>query len=428
MPSPVLRDLAVTFLRLGLTSFGGPAAHIALFRDEFVRRRRWLDDAEYLDMIGAANLIPGPTSTEVAMHLGHRRAGWAGMVVAGLGFILPAAVLVGILAAVYVAFGSRPEIEALLTGVAPVVLAVIAHAGWSLGRAAIRGRWTAAILAATVVASLLGVAELLLIVGMGALALAVDVVFRRTAGSRGQPADAGGSTGPAPAPAGAGPGIPLALAGLPPALAAGEGSRDGGGSVGAATAAAAAVFALGVTTPSLVAVLGAFLKIGALLFGSGYVLVAFLRTELVEGLGWISEAQLLDAIAVGQATPGPYYTTATFVGYLLGGPPAALVATVGIFLPGFVAVALSIPFLHRLRGSPAARGFLDGVNAAAVGLLAVVAARLAMGVFVEPVAVLVALAAFVLLVRGVGSGVLVAGGAMLGLARLVVETGGLPFG
>ena len=394
-----LRELALTFLRLGLTSFGGPAAHIALFRDEFVRRRRWLDDPALLDIIGAANLIPGPTSTEVAMHLGYRRAGWPGLVVAGLAFLVPAAVVVGILAALYVTAGRRPEVEAVLEGVAPVVLAVIVHAGVALGRTAIRGPLTGAILAATVIASLLGVAEIVLLLAFGLLAVAVVVGPRLVGRARRSAA----LVVPALTGDGLGADRPSGLDLVPSLLGLGG------------------VLAVGAVAPTLVAVLGEFLKIGSLLFGSGYVLVAFLRTELVEGLGWITETQLLDAIAIGQATPGPYYTTATFVGYLVGGPLPAVVATFGIFLPGFVAVALTVRSLATLGRSPVARAFLDGVNAAAVGLLAVVALRLAGPVLVEPVSVAIGVASLLALLRGVGSGWLVALGAGIGIARLVIQ-------
>jgi chromate transporter len=371
-----------------------------LFRDEFVRRRGWIADAEFLDMVGAANLIPGPTSTEVAMHLGHRRGGWPGLLVAGVAFILPAAILVAALAAIYVTFGTRPEIQAVLTTVAPVVIAIIAHAGWSLGRAAVRGPLTAGIVSATVGASLAGVSELFLIVAMGLLALLIH-------GGRRTLARIGPGDGLAAA--------ALVVPGSTPVP--GEGSRD---ALAAAAAVAGGILAVGGAGPGALAILGAFLKIGALLFGSGYVLVAFLRTELVEGLGWLTEPQLLDAIAVGQATPGPYYTTATFVGYVVGGPVGAGAATVGIFLPGFVAVALSIPLLHRIRRWSAARAFLDGVNAAAVGLLAVVTVRLAAGIVPDPVVVLLGVGAFLLLLRGVGAGWLVGAAALLGLARLVL--------
>ena len=402
MPPTPLRELGGTFLRLGLTSFGGPAAHIALFRDEFVRRRGWLDDAEYLDMIGAANLIPGPTSTEVAMHLGHRRAGWPGLVVAGVGFILPAALLVGVLAAVYATAGDRPEVGAVLGAVAPVVLAVIVHAGWSLGRAAVRGRRTAAILVATVLGALVGVPEPLLLVGMGLLAVVAHAGARLTRRSR--------ATGTA---------LRAALLGLPP-LRPGEGSADAWAPMAAL---AVGVLAVGPAGPTLLAVFGEFLAIGTLLFGSGYVLVAVLQAELVHGLGWLTEQQLIDAIAVGQATPGPYYTTATFVGYVIGGPAGAVVATIGIFLPGFVAVAISIPILARIRRGDLARAFLDGVNAAAVALLGIIAIRWAAVVLVEPVAMVVAAVALLLLLRGAGAGALVAGGALLGIGRLVVAGG-----
>jgi chromate transporter len=365
--------MAGTFARLGLTSFGGPAAHVALMRDEFVRRRGWLDDRTFLDLLGSANLIPGPTSTELAMHIGYRRAGHPGLVVAGLAFLLPAVVTVAILAWLYVGFGRRPEIEALFTGVGPVAVAIIAHAGWSIARGALRAPWQAGLLAAAIVAILGGIPE------MGVLLLA-------------------GVVG-------------LVIAG---------GLRPGDGGAVAATllpvpGAALAAVAVSVSAP---AILFAFLKIGAVLFGSGYVLVALLRSELVDGLGWLTEAQLLDAVAVGQATPGPLFSTATFIGYVIGGPVGMVAATVGVFLPAFIAVGLSVPLLHRLRGSLRARAFLDGVNVAAVGLIAIVAVQLAAGAIRDVVALGEAVVALALLAAGVGTGRLVLGGAVVGLIRL----------
>ena len=368
-----LTGLAAVFLRLGLTAFGGPAAHVALMRDEFVRRRGWLDDATFVDLLGAANLIPGPTSTELAMHIGHRRAGLAGLVVAGLAFLLPAVAIVAVLAWVYVEQGQRPEVGAVLVGVGPVVVAVVAHAGWSIGRTVIRDAGAAVLFAATVGAAVAGLPEIAVLLAAGLVAL-------------------------------------VARTGLP-ARASQAGLAGGPGMAGAVVA--APVLGIGALP-----ILLTFLKIGAVLFGSGYVLVALLRSELVVGLGWLTERQLLDAVAVGQATPGPVFSTATFVGYVLAGPVGAAAATIGIFLPAFVAVAASIPILDRLRSSVAARAFLDGVNLAAVALIAIVAVRLGTDAIHDGLALATAVVAVIALLLGVGTGRLIGAGAVVGLIRL----------
>jgi chromate transporter len=364
-----LAGLAAIFLRLGLTSFGGPAAHVALMRDEFVRRRGWLDDAVFVDLLGAANLIPGPTSTELAMHIGHRHAGRAGLVVAGLAFLLPAVVIVAVLAWLYVEEGQRPEVGALLVGIAPVVVAIVANAGRSIARTVVRTPFSAVLLATTIAVTLAGVPEIVVLLAAGLVALARQRWARDDA--------------------------PIAM------LSAGGVS---------ATGAAAAV--------SAPAILLTFLKIGAVLFGSGYVLVALLRSELVDGLGWLSERQLLDAVAVGQATPGPLFSTATFIGYVLAGPLGAVAATVGVFLPAFLAVALTIPILDRLRRSAAARAFLDGVNVGAVALIAIVAVQLGSGAIRDALSLVTGVVALVLLATGVGTGRLILAGAVVGLIRL----------
>ena len=385
-----LVPLAALFLRLGLTAFGGPAGHIAIMRDEFVRRRGWLDDAAFVDLIGAANLIPGPTSTELAMHLGHRRAGRAGLVVAGLAFLLPAVLIVAVLAWLYVEHGQRPEVAALLGGITPVVVAIVAHAGWSIGRTTLRTPVHVAILAGAVAAIVAGAPEIAVLLGAGVVSVGLAAALGgRSCGDR----------------AGA-----LGLA---------SGRRRFAPRAAATAATAAGVAA--VATPGLIFL--TFLKIGAVLFGSGYVLVALLRSELVEGLGWITETQLLDAVAVGQATPGPLFSTATFIGYVVGGPLGAVAATVGVFLPAFVAVAVSIPILDRLRSSVRARAFLDGVNAAAVGLLGVVAVQLAIGGVRDIVGALTLLATFGLLLRGIGTGWLIAAGAAIGVIRWLLAPG-----
>ena len=363
-------------------------------REEFVRRRGWLDDPAYLDMIGAANLIPGPTSTEVAMHVGHRRAGWPGFVVAGLAFILPSVLIVAALAWLYVEQGSRPEVGAILAGVGPIVVAVIAVAGASIGRTAIRTRSGAVITVAAVAGSLAGIPEIALLLGLGAAGLVAAEIRGRAAGTA--PAGFVGWSRSLPGPD------------APPSL--------------EARGAVAALGGLAVGSIGALAIFVEFLKIGAVLFGSGYLLVALLRAELVDGLGWITTQQLLDAVAVGQATPGPLFSTATFIGYVAGGPAGAVAATVGIFLPAFIAVAAGIPILDRLQRSRRARAFLDGVNAAAVGLLGLVAVQLGLASIRDPLGLLSALVALVLLWRGVGAAWLIAAGAAIGLIRLAVPT------
>jgi chromate transporter len=376
-----LRELALLFLRLGATAFGGPAAHIAMMEDEVVRRRRWLTGQEFLDLVGATNLIPGPNSTELAIHVGHRRAGFPGLVVAGVAFIVPAMVIVLAIAWAYVSFGRLPASEGLLRGVKPVVVAVVLQALVGFGRTAIRSAPLAVIAAAAAVAALLGVNELLVLAAAGLLVAAVAVARR-----------SGGGNPP-----------PLGLLALPPA---------GALPAFAAGAAAATPFTVGGLFLS-------FLKIGSVLYGSGYVLLAFLRADLVERLGWLTEAQLLDAVAVGQVTPGPVFTTATFIGYVLGGAPGAVAATVGIFLPAFVFVAASGPLVPRIRASRVAGAVLDGVNVASLALMAVVSGQLARAAVTDLTTAAIALASAVLLFRWrVNSSWLVAAGAAIGLTLL----------
>ncbi len=348
MERTTLRELAVLFLRQGATTFGGPAAHIAMMHDEVVRRRKWLTEEQFLDLLGATNLIPGPNSTELAIHIGWQRRRWAGLVVAGLAFIVPAMLITGAIGWAYVRFGALPEVGWLLYGVKPVILGVVVQAIWALVPRAARTTWLRALGVGAVALAALGVNELVVLFGAGAVAVA--------------------ATGKAP--------TARSLVPILPAVA------------GAA--------ATGVTLPSLFFV---FLKTGSVLFGSGYVLLAFLRADLVERLRWLTEAQLIDAVAVGQVTPGPVFTTATFIGYVLAGPAGALVATVGIFLPAFVFVALSGPLVPRLRASPVAAAFLDGVNVASLALMAVVTAQLARAALVDVATVILALVSAVVLVR-----------------------------
>jgi chromate transporter len=371
-----LRALALLFLRLGATAFGGPAAHIAIMEEEVVRRRQWMTRAEFLDLLGATNLIPGPNSTEMAIHIGHRRAGWPGLLVAGACFILPATFIVAAIAWAYVRFGRLPAAEGLLAGVKPVVVAVVAQALVGFGRIAIRTVPLGTVAAAAAALAALGVDELAVLAMSGAAMVAVRVARRGK----------GVAAGVVP------PGALVAV--LP-----------------AAGAAAAAYSASGLFL--------VFVKIGSVLYGSGYVLLAFLRSELVEKLGWLTEAQLLDAVAVGQVTPGPVFTAATFVGWVLGGPTGAAVATLGIFLPAFVFVAASGPLVPRIRASPSAGAFLDGVNVASLALMAVVSAQLARAAVTGLATAALAAASVVLLLRyKVNSTWLVLGGAAIGVALL----------
>jgi chromate transporter len=375
MPRTPLGEIARLFLHLGAVSFGGPAAHVALMEEEIVRRRRWLTREEFLDLLGAANLIPGPNSTELAIHIGLVRAGWPGLLVAGACFILPAALIVVGLAWGYVRYGTLPAIAGILAGVKPVVIAVVAHAVLQLGRGVVTSRAAALVGVASVIAASMGVHELAILATAG-----VTMWLLHTARHA---SDADG-------------GEPRALAF--PLLA------------GAA----------GLTVPfSLGALFLVFLKIGSVLFGSGYVLLAFLRNDLVVRLGWLTERQLLDAVAVGQATPGPVFTTATFVGYLLGGVSGAVVATVGIFLPAFVFVAASGALVPRVRRSPVARAVLDGVNVASLALMLVVTIQLGREALAGPVGIAIGVASAVALIRyKVGAAWLLLAGAAVGLAIL----------
>jgi chromate transporter len=371
----MIAEVVQLFLRLGVTAFGGPAAHIALMRDEVVRRRRWVSDERFLDLLGMTNLIPGPNSTEMAIHLGYVRAGLAGLLLGGACFIVPAVLIVLALAWLYVRYGTLPAAAWLLYGVIPVIIAVIAHAIWALGRAALKGPLLAGVGGAVLLLALAGGNELALLFGGGAVVVLVRLARRQAAAA-----------------------AALAAALGAPAVALGQGAAAGGGA-------------------SLATLFLTFLKIGAVLYGSGYVLIAFLRNDFVNRLGWLTDRQLLDAIAIGQVTPGPVFTTATFVGYLVAGGPGAILATIAIFLPSFVFVALSHPLLPRIRGSRGAAAFLDGVNVAALGLMAAVAWQLARTAIVDLLTAGLMLITLALLIRTrVNSAWLVLGGAAAGLA------------
>jgi chromate transporter len=360
------RELAALFLRLGFTAFGGPAAHIAIFEEEVVRRRRWLSREEFLDLLGAANLLPGPTSTELALFIGRALGGGAGLLIAGIGFCAPALLLTVACAWAYGRGAELPSTRAALAGVEPVVVAAVAHALWRLGRTALKTRALSALAAAAAAASLAGAAPLVVLVAGGLLSVALS---RPRAALR-------------------------ALAPLP-----------------LAAAPAAAPF-------GLLPLFGFFFKTGAVLFGGGYVLLAFLQDGLVARRGWLTSRQVLDAVAVGQLTPGPVFSTAAFIGYVLGGGAGAAAAAIGIFLPAFVFVAASGPLIPRLRGSKTAAAFLDGVNAAALGLLLSVLVVLGRAALIGPAPALIAAASLLLLALGWNAAWLVPAGALAGLLRL----------
>jgi chromate transporter len=370
-----LSELALVFLKLGTTAFGGPAAHIAMMEEEFVRKRRWISESEFLDRLAAASLIPGPSSTEVAIFIGQSKRGWAGLVVGGCCFILPAAVLVALIAAVYARYGALPHVAGILYGIKPAVIAIILQALWNLSRTAVKTKFLAVIGAIAVVLNALGVAPLIVLAIAGLFACAA--IYFKKQGS-------------------------VTLFAIPPLR-----------------RLFAFIFGMPVVAISVPVSLArlflSFLKIGAIVFGSGYVLLAFLRAEFIENLHWLTEKQLIDAVAVGQFTPGPVFTTATFIGYLVAGIPGAVLATIAIFLPGFALVASSGPLIPKLRQSVLASAILDGVVVGSLALMAVVAFQLARVSVIDwiTLGILVVSAALVIRFR-VNSAWLIAGAGLIG--------------
>ena len=352
-----LRELAALFLKLGTISFGGPAAHIALMEAEVVRKRQWLTRQQFLDLLGAANLIPGPTSTEMAINVGFVRAGWMGLCVAGASFIFPAALITGAFAWAYVRFGALTQAASVLVGVKAAVIAVIAIAIWRLGKTAVKSVGLAVLGGLALAAFFLGVNPIAILFGGGLLGtLAIRAASFRAAGVS--------LVSPLLARQGSG---------MSAAMGTWATWRGWLGAVVVTSAAAGAVAA----RPSVYRIGLFFLKVGAVLYGGGYVLLAFLEQGLVQQHAWLTHQQLLDAVAIGQFTPGPVLSTATFIGYILGGAPGAAVATVAIFLPSFFYVALLAPVLFRLRQSARMAAFLDSVNVCAVALMGGVTFRLA---------------------------------------------------
>ena len=385
-----LAELAFLFLRLGLTAFGGPAAHIALMREEVVRRRQWMNDERFVDLIGITNLIPGPSSTELAIYLGYLQAGWPGLLVAGICFIGPAMLMVLVIAWAYVAFGTLPQVNWLFYGLQPVVVAIVAYAIWNLGRTIFKHILAAVLAVLILVLYLLGVNVLILLFGGAALYGVLRLLQMRWKHT-------------------SSPVMILFLPTLPlhvlsvrgmifPALVTGL----------LATSAPVSLFVLFLT----------FLKLGAIVYGSGYTLLAFLHADLVQNLHWLTDKQLLDAVSIGQFTPGPVFTTVTFIGYLLAGFPGAILATVGIFLPSFALIAAIHPIATRLRKATWTATLLDGINAAALALMTGVLVQLGQHALVDVLTWVIALIAFIILVRWkINSVWLIMVGAMVGVLR-----------
>ena len=363
-----LAEVAALFLKMGFTAFGGPAAHIGIMHNEVVVKRKWLSDEGFLDLLGATNLIPGPNSTEMAIHIGYLRAGWPGLIVGGMCFVTPATLMVLGLSWLYVQFGTTPQAGWLMYGIKPVVIAIIAQALWTLGKKASKNRPAFGAGMAVFALYFININELFLLLagGLTVMLIANWRHFRKIH-----------------------PSVLIPMGGL-------------------GLAQIAAPFSLSLLFLT-------FLKIGAVLYGSGYVLLAFLRADLVTRLHWLTDQQLIDAVAIGQVTPGPLFTAATFIGYILGGTSGALLATLGIFLPSFVFVAISNPLIPRIRNSAWLGSLLDGVNAASLGLMAAVTLQLARSSLTDVYAVVIAVISLSLLLRfKLNSTWLIAGGALAG--------------
>jgi chromate transporter len=374
-----LGEIALVFLKLGTIAFGGPAAHLAMMEEEFVRRRRWITQAEFLDRVATANLIPGPSSTEVAIFVGQLKRGWRGLIVAGCCFIIPAAAMVSLIAWAYVRFGSLPKVEGVLSAIKPAVVAIVIQALGKLGKTALRTPLLALIAGLAAMLSLMGVSLVLVLLLAGSISVSTLALKNRLLLSAVFPK----------------------VVGLPKFI---------GGAI--------AVSAIGAAVPVAIGRLFlSFLKIGSVVFGSGYVLLAFLQTEFVQRLHWLTNKQLIDAVAVGQFTPGPVFTTATFIGYVVAGWRGATVATIGVFLPGFVLVAVSGPLIPRLRRSAIASAALDGVVAGSLALMAVVTWQLAKASIVDWRALAVFGVSLLVLLRfRVNSAWVIAAAAMVGWA------------
>ncbi|MDJ0534235.1 MAG: chromate transporter [Xenococcaceae cyanobacterium MO_207.B15] len=366
-----LQELALVFLRLGVIAFGGPAAHIGMMDDEVVQRRKWMSREKLLDLMGITSLIPGPNSTELVIHIGYEQAGWRGLIVAGSCFIFPAMMTVWILAAIYVRYQTLPQVEWLLYGIKPVIIAVVFKALWNLGKKAAKDTPTIIAGLVATVAFFSGTNEIFFLLLIGVAVMLVKNFWH-------QPDKRA---------------LLLPLSGIFGQIS------------------TAATFSISTTN-----IFWFFLKVGSVLYGSGYVLLAFLQRDLVERNQWLTSQQLLDAVAIGQVTPGPIFTTATFIGYLLNGTPGAIAGTIGIFLPAFVLILIINPWVNKLRNSPWARGFLDGVNAASLGLMTGTVYILTRSALIDWLTVIVAITSIIVTFRfKINTAWLVLIGGMMGL-------------
>lgn len=381
LPQYRAKEVAKLFLKLGFTAFGGPAAHISMFYDEAVERRKWINKEQFLDLLGATNLIPGPNSTEMAIHLGFLRAGWTGLILAGVCFIVPAMLIVIVIAWLYTIFERTPPAEWMLYGVQPVVIVIILQAMINLGKTAFKNPATISAGIVALVLYLLGYSPILVLI----LASLIVPIVSQAARLKDL--------------------FPIILLPSLPHW-----------KIAAETAQPFSLMTLFLT----------FLKIGSVLYGSGYVLLAFLESDFVHNLGWLTEQQLLEAVAVGQFTPGPVFTTATFIGYIIAGLPGAVVATIGIFLPSFIFVAISNPYIPKIRSSPWAGILLDGLNAASLGLMSAVALQLSRTAFVDLGTIVIGIISgvFLFIFRTNTTWLILAGlsiGLVIGISRLYLS-------
>jgi chromate transporter len=368
-----IKEVALLFLKLGFTTFGGPAAFLGIAHDEVVKRRKWLDDTQFLDLIGATNLIPGPNAVEMAIHIGFLHAGWVGFWLGGISYTLPAVLIVMGLAWSYQHFGGMPQLTWILYAVEPVVIAIILKALLSLGKQIFKKLFLLIIAISVMVLSLAGVDSILLLFGFGLLVMVINNFDRLKSVLPGMKAF-----------------FPFTLLTGTPTLQ-----------------------PFNLTTLFLT-----FLKIGSVLYGSGYVLLAFLRSDFVTRLGWLTEKQLIDAVAIGQVTPGPFFTTSTFIGYILAGVPGGLLATIGIFLPSFLFVAISNPYIPRMRQSLWFSAFLDGINAASLGLMAAITFQMSQAVFIDSFSVIIGLISLTVFVfTTVNTIWIIAAAILLGIGR-----------
>lgn len=370
-----ISEIAKLFLKLGIIGFGGPAAHIAMMQDEVVRKRKWMDEQHFLDLIGATNLIPGPNSTEMAIHIGYDRGGWKGLIVAGLCFIVPAVLITGVFAVLYKNYGQLPELQPFVYGITPAIIAIIAAAVYPLAKKSLKSTQLWMIGIAVLALNFIGVSEIIVLFGAGFLAMGLKAIQTKSAGKM------------------------SALLPLPLLQITGAGL------------AASGTMGLFLT----------FLKVGAILYGSGYVLFAFLDTELV-ATGLLSRQQLIDAIAVGQFTPGPVFSSVTFIGYQIDNFKGALVATLGIFIPSFVFVALLNPLVKKVRNSKIFAAFLDAVNVASVAVIAVICIEMGLATITDWRTIAITVLSFVVVFgfRKLNSAFIVLGGSLAGYLLTLV--------